>query len=94
MRRDHANTLGKAQPYSSADVAKAVEYVCPAFEVVGCRIDDGFSAADLLLIADGRGLRKGERIMTDTCAGLLPLASGEQAWADFGVLGRVRLSVA
>ncbi len=41
-----------------------------------------------------RGLRKGDRIMTGTCGGLLPLASGDTAAADFGVLGSVRMSVA
>jgi 2-keto-4-pentenoate hydratase len=143
-------------PYSDAEVMAAVDNVCPAFEVVGCRVDDGFAAAGLLLIADGaanvavipgapsaawreadlsnhalrveingaeaasgassllmwgnpfgavgylanhpqtraRGLRAGDRIMTGTCGGLLPLASGDEAHADFGALGSVRLEVA
>ena len=42
----------------------------------------------------GRGLRKGERIMTGTCAGLLPITSGDRASADFGVLGSVRVEIA
>ncbi len=42
----------------------------------------------------GRGLCAGDRIMTGTCGGLLPLKSGDQASADFGVLGSVRLKVA
>lgn len=144
------------QPYSDAEVMAVVDNVCPAFEVVGCRVDDGFAAARLLLIADGaanvavvpgapatawreadlsnhplrvevngveaatgssnllmwgnpfgavgylanhpqtraRGLRAGDRIMTGTCGGLLPLAPGDEACADFGVLGSVRLKVA
>jgi 2-keto-4-pentenoate hydratase len=41
-----------------------------------------------------RGLRAGDRIMTGTCGGVLPLKSGDQASADFGVLGTVRLTVA
>jgi 2-keto-4-pentenoate hydratase len=39
-------------------------------------------------------LRAGDRIMTGTCGGVLPLKSGDQASADFGVLGTVRLKVA
>lgn len=143
-------------PYSDEEVMAAVAYVCPAFEVVGCRSEDDLTAAGLLLIGDGaanvavvpgeptpdwrdadlsdhplrvtingaevatgssnlllwgnpygavaylarhallaqRGLRAGERIMTGTCGGLLPLAPGDQAAADFGVLGSVRLTVA
>jgi 2-keto-4-pentenoate hydratase len=41
-----------------------------------------------------RGLRAGDRIMTGTCGGVLPLKSGDQASADFGVLGTVGLTVA
>ena len=143
-------------PYSDDEVAAAVEYACPAFEIVGCRAECGFTAAGSLLIADGaanvavipgepaadwrkadlsdhplrvevngvevatgssnllmwgnpfgavsylarhpqvaeRGLRRGDRIMTGTCGGLIPLKSGDQASADFGVLGTVRLKVA
>lgn len=146
----------RESPYSDTEVAEAVEYVCPAFEIVGCRVEDGFAAAGLLLIADGaanvaviegqptsgwrsadlsdhplrveingaeaatgssnllmwgnpfgavaylaghplvagRGLRKGERIMTGTCGGLLPIASGDRARADFGALGRVAVEIA
>lgn len=146
----------RAEPYTDAEVMAAVDNVCPAFEVVGCRVDDGFSAAGLLLIADSaanavvipgesredwrtadlsdhplsvvvngaeiatgssnllmwgnpfgavsylashpqtaeRGLRRGDRIMTGTCGGLLPLKRGDEAHADFGVLGTVALKVA
>ncbi|NIM28621.1 MAG: hypothetical protein GTO67_04905 [Gammaproteobacteria bacterium] len=144
------------EPYTDEDVANAVDYVGPAFEVVGCRCAAGFQKSGLMLLADGavnvaviegtagtgwrdadlsdhrlrvelngaeaatgssnllmwgnpfgavaylanhprvaqRGLRKGDRIMTGTCGGLLPLASGDTAAADFGVLGSVRMSVA
>ncbi len=143
-------------PYTDDQVMAAVDYVCPAFEVVGCRVECGFAAAGPLLIADGaanvavipgepvaewrkadwsghplsvevngvevatgssnlliwgnpfgavsylashpqvaeRGLRQGDRIMTGTCGGLIPLNSGDEASADFGVLGRVRLKIA
>lgn len=151
-----ADLPARDAPYADAEVAEVVEYVCPAFEIVGCRAEDGFAAAGLLLIADGaanvaiiqgeptsewrsadlsdhpikvevngveaatgssnllmwgnpfgavaylaahplvagRGLRKGERIMTGTCAGLLPIASGDRASADFGVLGTVQVAIA
>lgn len=42
---------GKA--YTLDEAAAAIEYVCPAFEVVGCRVEGGFNAAGLLLIPDG-----------------------------------------
>jgi 2-keto-4-pentenoate hydratase len=147
----------RGEPYSDEEVAGAVEYICPAFEVVGCRVEGGLpGAGGLLLIADGavnmavvqgepapdwrsadlsdhplrveingtevaagssnlllwgnpygavaylaghpqvagRGLRKGDRIMTGTCGGLLPLAPGDEGYADFGVLGSVSLKVA
>ncbi len=151
-----ADLPARAEPYTDAEVMAAVEDVRPAFEVVGCRVDDGFTAAGLLLIADGaanvavipgkpsahwrdadlsdhplkvevngveaasgsskllmwgnpfgavsylashpqvaeRGLRRGDRIMTGTCGGLLPLNPGDRASADFGVLGSVHLEVA
>ena len=40
-----------------------------------------------------RGLHRGEFIMTGTCGGLIPLEAGDRAEADFGVLGKVRLTV-
>ena len=144
------------EPYTDDEVMAAVDYVCPSFEVIGCRLDCGLTSAGPLLIADGaanmaviqgktvadwrkadlsdqpltvtvngtevatgssnllmwgnpfgavshlashpqvaeRGLRAGDRIMTGTCGGVLPLKSGDQASADFGVLGTVRLTVA
>jgi 2-keto-4-pentenoate hydratase len=146
----------RRDPYSDEEVMAAADYVCPSFEIVGCRLDCGLTSAGPLLIADGaanvaviaaqpvadwrkadlsdqpltvtvngaevatgssnvlmwgnpfgavshlashpqlaeRGLRAGDRIMTGTCGGLLPLKSGDQASADFGVLGSVRLKVA
>lgn len=146
----------RSQPYTEEEVASAVEYICPAFEVVGCRVEDGLTKAGVLVIADGavnmaviqgepapgwrsadlsdhslrvevngtevaagssnlllwgnpygavsylashprvaaRGLRKGDRIMTGTCGGLHPLAPGDEASADFGVLGTVRMRLA
>lgn len=142
--------------YSDEDVMAAVEYVCPAFEIVGCRVDVAFGAAGLFLIADGaanlavipgepttdwrsadlsdhplrvavngaevatgsssllmwgnpfaavaylashpqaaeHGLRAGDRIMTGTCGGLIPVEPGDEATADFGVLGSVHLKLA
>jgi len=139
-------------PYSDDEVAAAVDYVCPAFEIVACRSEDGFTKARLLLIVDGaanlaviqgqpvadwrsadlsdhplrvmvngeeaasgssnllmwgnpfgavaylanhpavawRGVRSGDRIMTGTCGGLLPIGAGDEARADFGLLGTVR----
>ena len=146
----------RRDPYSDEEVMAAADYVCPSFEIVGCRLDCGLTSAGPLLIADGaanvaviagqpvgdwhkadlsdqpltvtvngaevatgssnllmwgnpfgavshlashpqlaeRGLRAGDRLMTGTCGGLLPLKSGDQASADFGVLGTVRIKVA
>lgn len=143
-------------PYTDDEIKAAVEYVGPAFEVVGCRSDEDLTEAGLLLIGDGaanvtvipgeptagwrdadlsnhrlsvtingaeaatgasdllmwgnpcaavayllqhplvaeRGLRAGECVMTGTCGGLLPIAAGDEASADFGVLGKVRLTIA
>ncbi len=142
-------------PYTDDEVEAAVEYVGPAFELVGCRSDEDLTEAGLLLIGDGaaniavipgeptggwrdadlsnhplrvtingaeaatggsdlliwgnpyaavgyllqhplvaeRGLRAGECVMTGTCGGLLPIAAGDEATADFGALGSVRLQV-
>ena len=146
----------RREPYSDDEVMAAVEYVCPAFEIVGCRVDVAFAAAGLFLIADGAanvavipgeptadwrkadlsdhplrveingaevatgssnllmwgnpygavaylanhpqladgGLRAGDRIMTGTCGGLIPIKPGDAARADFGVLGSVELKLA
>ena len=38
----------------------------------------------------GRGLKRGEIVMTGTCTGLTPITLGDRATADFGELGQVR----
>ena len=137
------------------EVTAAIEYVCPAFELVGFRVEGGFDTAGLMLIPDGaanlavvhgdpvakwaqadlsdhplrvevngvevatgssklllwgnplgavawlasqpnlqdRGLRQGDYIITGTCSGLIPVKAGDRAEADFGILGKVALSI-
>jgi 2-oxo-hept-3-ene-1,7-dioate hydratase len=141
----------RAAPYVAEEVAAAVEFVAPAFEVIGCRFAGGLAGNGRLVIADGggnaaivqgepvrdwqrfdlgrhgvrlslngteaavgsssalifgdpigavawfasqpvlagRGLRRGEIVMTGTCTGLLPLKAGDEAVADFGEFGEV-----
>jgi 2-keto-4-pentenoate hydratase len=38
----------------------------------------------------GRGLKRGEIVMTGTCTGLTPIEAGDEALADFGEFGQVR----
>ena len=38
----------------------------------------------------GRGLKRGDLVMTGTCTGLTQIQAGDRAEADFGELGRVR----
>lgn len=38
----------------------------------------------------GRGLKRGDLVMTGTCTGLTPVTPGDEAVADFGELGQVR----
>ena len=45
------------------------------------------------LVAE-RGLRAGDVVMTGTCSGILPIAPGDEARADFGALGTVEASFA
>ena len=45
------------------------------------------------LVAE-RGLRAGDVVMTGTCGGVLPIAPGDEARADFGALGTVEASFA
>ena len=45
------------------------------------------------LVAE-RGLRAGDVVMTGTCGGVLPIAPGDEARADFGALGIVEASFA
>jgi 2-keto-4-pentenoate hydratase len=137
--------------YERDEVAAAVAYVAPAFEIVASRFEGGLKGNGLLAIADGggnaavvqgkpvhdwqrfdlaghtahlsingaeiasgtggallfgdpigavvwlanqplpggRGLRRGEIVMTGTCTGLIPLKPGDRASADFGELGEV-----
>ena len=42
----------------------------------------------------GEGLSAGDWISTGTCAGIVPIAPGQSAEADFGPFGRVSLSIA
>ena len=142
------------RPYSADEIAAAVDYVAPSFEIVGCRLPGGFANGGLVLIADSaaniafvegergkdwrsldlaaqelvvtingeekargagsllmwgdplaavgwlatrpliaqRGLRAGDIVMTGTCGGILPIAPGDEARADFGALGTVEAS--
>jgi 2-keto-4-pentenoate hydratase len=151
-----ADLPARTQPYIRDEVAAAIAFVAPAFEIVGCRFAGGFAGNGLLVIADGganaaivqgdpvrdwrrfdlgrhplrltmngteaasgsggalvfgdpigavawfasqpllseRGLQRGEIIMTGSCTGLLPLAPGDEAAADFGDLGQVRATFA
>jgi 2-keto-4-pentenoate hydratase len=38
----------------------------------------------------GRGLKRGEIVMTGTCTGLTLITAGDKAIADYGDLGQVR----
>ena len=143
------------RPYTSDEIAPAVDYVAPSFEIVGCRLPGGLANGGLVVIADGagnvafvegergggdwrsldlaactlvvtvngeekargagsllawgdplaavgwlaahplvaeRGLRAGDVVMTGTCGGILPIAPGDEARADFGALGVVEAS--
>ena len=151
-----ADVPGRQRPYSRDEIAPAVDYVAPSFEIVGCRLPGGLANGGLVLIADGggnvafvegergedwrsidlaacaltvtvngeekargagslltwgnplaavgwlaahplvaeRGLRAGDVVMTGTCGGILPIAPGDEARADFGALGTVEASFA
>ena len=41
----------------------------------------------------GTGLKAGQIVTTGTCCGFHPLAAGDEAVADYGALGRVRVTV-
>jgi 2-keto-4-pentenoate hydratase len=43
----------RARPYRRDEVAAAIDFVAPAFEIVGCRFAGGFAGNGLLVIADG-----------------------------------------
>jgi 2-keto-4-pentenoate hydratase len=151
-----ADLPARAEPYGADEVAAAVEFVAPAFEVIGCRFAGGLAGNGLLVIADGggnagivqgepvrdwrrfdlsrhalrlslngaqaasgsssalifadpigavawfasqpllagRGLKRGEIVMTGTCTGLTPIKAGDAAVGDFGALGQVRATFA
>jgi 2-keto-4-pentenoate hydratase len=144
----------RSAPYERDEVAAAIAYVAPAFEIVASRFEGGLKGNGIMVIADGggnaaivqgepvrdwrsfdlarhnarlsingaetasgtgaallfgdpvgavvwlanqalpggRGLRRGEIVMTGTCTGLIPLKPGDRASADFGDLGNVRAS--
>jgi 2-keto-4-pentenoate hydratase len=142
----------RARPYEPDEARAAVEFVAPAFEIIGCRFEGGLVGKGVLVIADGganagivrgepvrdwrrfdlsrhpvrlsldgvevasgsssdlvfgdpigaiawlanqpplagRGLKRGDLVMTGTCTGLTQIQAGEQAEADYGEFGRVR----
>ena len=142
----------RERPYQTGEVAAAVDFVAPAFEIIGCRFEGGLAGKGLLAIADGganaaivrgepvrdwrrfaldrhtvrlrlngvevasgsssdlvfgdpiaavawlanhpllagRGLERGEIVMTGTCTGLTFIKAGDEAVADYGDLGQVR----
>lgn len=146
-----ADLPARAEPWQRDEVAAAVGYVAPAFEIVASRFEGGLKGNGLLVIADGggnaaivqgapvrdwrrfdlaahtarlsingtetasgsgsalifgdpiaavvwlasqpqltgRGLRRGDLVMTGTCTGFIPLKAGDSAAADFGELGTV-----
>jgi 2-keto-4-pentenoate hydratase len=50
-----ADLPARAEPYGADEVAAAVAFVAPAFEVIGCRFAGGLAGNGLLVIADGGG---------------------------------------
>jgi 2-keto-4-pentenoate hydratase len=142
----------RARPYEASEVTAAVDFVAPAFEIIGCRFEGGLAGNGLLAIADGggnaaivqgepvrdwrrfdlgrhpvrlrlngadtasgsssdlvfgdpigavawlanhpalagRGLKRGEIVMTGTCTGLTFIKPGDEAMADYGAFGQVR----
>jgi 2-keto-4-pentenoate hydratase len=50
-----ADLPARDQPYQRDEVAAAVAFVAPSFEVVACRFEGGFKGNGLLAIADGGG---------------------------------------
>jgi 2-keto-4-pentenoate hydratase len=142
----------RQQPYDADEVTAAVNFLAPAFEIIGCRFAGGLAGRGLLAIADGganaaivqgepvrdwrrfdlsrhavrlrlngvdaasgsssdlvfgdpigavawlanhpvlagRGLKRGEIVMTGTCTGLTFIKPGDEALADYGELGQVQ----
>ena len=147
-----ADLAPRERAYQASEVAGAVAFVAPAFEIIGCRFEAGLAGNGLLVIADGggnaaivqgepvrdwrrfeldrhpvrlslngaevasgssadlvfgdpigavawlanhpvlagRGLKRGEIVMTGTCTGLTFIKPGDEAIADYGELGQVR----
>jgi 2-keto-4-pentenoate hydratase len=50
-----ADLPAREQPYQANEVAAAVDFVAPAFEIVGARFEGGLAGNGLLAIADGGG---------------------------------------
>jgi 2-keto-4-pentenoate hydratase len=146
----------RGRPYEAGEVTAAVDFIAPAFEIIGCRFAGGLAGKGLLATADGganaaivqgeavrdwrrfdlgrhavrlrlngtevasgsssdlvfgdpigavawlanhpvpagRGLKRGDIVMTGTCTGLTPIKAGDAALADFGELGQVRATFA
>ena len=142
----------RERPYEPDEARAAVDFVAPAFEIIGCRFEGGLVGKGVLVIADGganaaivrgeavrdwqrfdlgnhpvrlslnggevasgsssdlvfggpigaiawlanqpalagRGLKRGEIVMTGTCTGLTQIQAGEEAEADYGEFGQVR----
>jgi 2-keto-4-pentenoate hydratase len=142
----------RARPYEVEEARSAVDFLAPAFEIIGCRFEGGLVGKGVLVIADGganaaivrgepvrdwrrfdlgnhpvrlslngvevasgsssdlvfgdpigaiawlanhpalagRGLKRGEVVMTGTCTGLTQIQAGDRAEADYGEFGQVR----
>ena len=142
----------RERPYEADEAAAAVDFLAPAFEIIGCRFEGGLVGKGVLVIADGganagivrgepvrdwrrfdlgnrpvrlslngvevasgsssdlvfgdpigaiawlanqpalagRGLKRGEIVMTGTCTGITQIQAGDRAEADYGEFGRVR----
>jgi 2-keto-4-pentenoate hydratase len=142
----------RERPYEASEVAAAVDFLAPAFEIIGCRFEGGLAGNGLLAIADGggnaaivqgepvrdwrrfdlgrhavrlrlngveaavgsssdlvfgdpigavawlanhpvlagRGLKRGQIVMTGTCTGLTSIKAGDEATADYGEFGQVQ----
>jgi 2-keto-4-pentenoate hydratase len=50
-----ADLAPRQDPYEAGEVAAAVDFVAPAFEIIGCRFEGGLAGQGLLAIADGGG---------------------------------------
>lgn len=50
-----ADLPARAEPWGFDEVAAAIDYVAPAFEVVACRFAGGFKGNGMIAIADGGG---------------------------------------